>query len=136
MTCKRRKISAPKVKICLGSLDTEISLYQRSQQEPAQNSVDYTENLTLIDTEWALVKTNNRGEAIFDGTNMARNVTHDVYFQFRDDITAEIWVGIKDSSGNDIIYDVLDTENINEENEWIHLKAAKRGDKNILVNRI
>ncbi len=106
MSCK--KITGRNRQVCIGSLNKFITLKKREITEPAQDFVDFTENFSDIASVWANVKTVSRGEIIFDGTNTARQVSHQIYIRHLD-ITAEIWVEYEGK-----LYDILSIEvNIN-----------------------
>lgn len=126
-----KKIDGRHRKICIGSMNRLVSLRQRDITEPAQDLVDYTENFTEIAQVWADVKTTSRGEVVFDRTNTARQVTHIFSIRYRSDVTAETWITL-----DDINYDILDTEDLEEKNEFMFLKAVKKGDKTLPVNQV
>lgn len=117
--------------ICIGSLDTAITLKKRSITAPIQNSVDYTQTFTEDTVVWAKIKTSGRGEIIFDRTNTARIVTHLFYIRFLTGITAQTWIELES-----INYDILSTTDLEEKHEWLLLKATKRGIKTLPINQI
>lgn len=124
--CKRKQRSLRSV--CIGSLNTLITLQNRAIVPPIGDSVDYDESFTTNDTAWAMVET-VRGETVFDGTNTERDVTHKFSIRFISGITAETWVEL-----DDIKYDILDTESLDENGQFLVLRAAMRGDKALEVN--
>lgn len=105
-----------------------ISLQDRSITPPSGDDVDYSETFTGNADVWAMVDT-KRGETVFDGTNTERDVTHRFYIRYLSGITAETWI-----EENNIKYDILDVENLNEENRFMLLRASKRGSETKDIN--
>lgn len=124
--CQRVRVN--KRKICIGDLTKAITLEARAIQAPGQNSVDYTEQFNPIINTKAAVKT-VRGETIFDGSNTERVVTHKFWIRFRSNITFETWIEM-----DNIKFDVLDVENLDERNEWLAIRASKRGIDTLAAN--
>ena len=121
-------IKSKPASICIGDLSSKIILQLRAITSPTGESVDFTETFTTAETVWARVDT-VRGETVFDGTNTERDVTHRFYIRFISGITAETWI-----EWNDIKFDILDVENLQENDEFYLLRAAKRGIKTTNVN--
>lgn len=120
-------------KICVGDLDRQIEIYQRDLRT-AQMDVDYREEFTKIDDFWAAVQTSSVGRLNhrreFDGTNLGDAFTHLFYIHFDDRITQEAYI-----SFNGEYYDILETENIDERDEWMALYTNVRGDNTLPVNQ-
>ena len=117
---KCKKLRRKKRQVCLGDLDNQIVLQDRTITAPT-SGVDASETFTTNDTVDAMVET-SRGETIFDGTNTEVDVTHKFTIRFISGITAETWI-----SFNSDRFDILDVENLEERDEWLVLRATNRG---------
>jgi len=51
--------------VCIGALDTLITLNDRAITPPIEDEVDYTETFTANAVVWSSVRTSGRGEIIF-----------------------------------------------------------------------
>ena len=128
------KIHRKKRRLCIGSMDEQITLEVRSIQSPWVSSVDADgvdlgESFTNQRLVWAAVNT-TRGWQTFDGTNIANAVTHLFYIRYIPNVTFEDWILYKGER-----YDIVDVENLDERNEFYVLRANKRGDDTIEVNK-
>ena len=126
-----KKIGGRHRQVCIGSLDKLITLKIRAITEPAEDSVDYAETFTTLDNVWSQIKTDSRGEVIFDRTNTVRQVSHHIWMRYRDDVTTEVWLEWEGKK-----YDILSVEDLEEKHEWLFFKAVKRGDKTLPINQI
>ncbi len=118
MACK--KITRKKRQVCIGAMDRLISVEFR-QITPPNSGVDFNEDFTPIQEVFALIKT-VFGVTGFDETNTERIITHTIYIRFRADVTAETWVEIDSQK-----YDIVNTENLDNRNEFLLLRCNKRG---------
>jgi len=125
-------IQRKKKRACIGARNRWITLQTRSIQPPCSGEVDYTEKFTKKIRVKALVKTTEGvrgGETIFDDTGTERVVTHEFDIRFITGVTFENWVlmdGIK--------YNILGTQNVDEANNSIIIKATKRGTESAAAN--
>jgi len=92
------------------------------------DGVDYSLTFDGAITTFANIETVS-GETIFDSSNIERDVTHKFYIRFRDSITQEKWINFKNE-----LYDILTVENLDERNEFLLLRASKRGPDTKPVN--
>lgn len=116
------KIRRKKRKLCIGDLDTEIILQDRVLTEPLFNSVDFDEIFTATATVLAMVNTVS-GKTFFDGVNNVDvGITHEIGIRFDATVTSETWIEL---NGQRI--DILDTNNLEERNEWLILTCVSRG---------
>ncbi len=130
-----QKIRSKRRRVCVADLDRLITIENRSITPPSAGSVDYTETFTTKDEPespsgevWAKLETRN-GESVFDATNVERTVTHKFTIRFIEGITAETWILY-----NGKRFDILDTENLDERNEFIVLPCNVRGVSTNSVN--
>lgn len=112
--------------VCIGDLDRRIALMSRSI-DPPTTGVDFQHTFTETNV-WAAVKT-VKGKEIFAGTNMDKQVTHIFYVRYRNWITAENWVKYRDEN-----YDIIDTEVLEEREQYTVLMCNIRGDDTQPVN--
>lgn len=117
-------------KICVGDLDEEITVNTRAIGSPTSGGVDFQETFTLSQTAWALIET-KRGEEIFDGSNIAQDITHYFYITYLDGLTAENWI---DWNGDR--FDVLDVENLDGRSEYQLLRCTNKGIKTQAANDV
>lgn len=125
-TCKKiRRVSK---RVCVGALNRQIVVNLRTISFPKNNDVDFNEEFTAQKTVWANVVTID-GVVILDDTNTAREVSHDVYIRYILNTTAEKWVKLISVDGtSDVYLDILRVENLNEENRFLRLRCALRGN--------
>ncbi len=111
--------------ICIGDLDTLITLENRNIQAPDFNTVDFDEVFTeAVPDVWAMIET-VRGKTFFDGVNTEKEITHLIYIMFDSTVTAETWV--KFSDGRRL--DILDVENLDERSDFMLLHCQDLGTK-------
>ncbi len=100
----------------------DMEIQTRSLKEPNIGSVDFGETFVLKAEIIGAVDTKNKGRTIFDGSSVERVVSHTIYFEFIEGITAEDWV-LYDNRR----FDILDVEDIGELNGIIKLDCNERG---------
>lgn len=122
------KVQSEKIQVCTGDLNRKITINVRNITSPSGVGVDFNENFTVLKTVWAMVKTLS-GQAVFDGTNTTKAVTHNFYIRYIPGVTFENWVLY-----NNQYYDILDVQNLNEQNQYILLQANLRGTSALPVN--
>ncbi len=119
----RRKRRQP----CIGDLDTQIVLQDRSITPPT-TTVDFSETFTENATVWAGMST-GRGKTTFDGSNTEQDITHEFTIRFLSGITAETWILFESRR-----FDILDVEDFEERHEWLILRCNERGSTSKAVN--
>lgn len=108
-------------KVCVGDLDNTITLQDRAITAPA-SGFDATEVFTTNTAGvWAKIDT-SRGETVFDGSNTEVDVTHVFTIRWLTGITAETWILFDGER-----FDILDTQDLEERNEWLIMKATNKG---------
>lgn len=90
--------------------------------------VDLDESFDNPDVVKALIKT-VRGTTIFDGSNVEKEVTHEIRIEFIATVTAETWI---EFNGRNI--DILDVVNCCENDEILILRCNERGIDTLSVN--
>lgn len=113
-------------RICIGDRNRIIKLKARTLDAP-QSGVDLGHTFTESPT-WAAVET-LKGRELFAGTNLDQRVTHIFYIMYQDGITAETWLEYRSEN-----YDVIDTENLEENNAFLALMCNVRGSTGQPVN--
>lgn len=123
-------ISPKKRKICIGDLKTLIKIQVRTITPEEFDNPDYSEVFTEVIELFASVKT-SRGHSSFNDigttvTGAVRNFSHEVIVRYSEsyEITSENWLEI-----NNIKYNIVGVENLEERNEWLILYCLKKGDK-------
>lgn len=117
------KIKGRKRKLCIGDLDRQITLSDRNITTTSVAVPEFGEAFTDPTLVWSMLETTN-GVKVFDGINIERIATHLFYIRYRDNITQEKFVFFE---GN--IYDIINTQDLEERHEWILLKCALNGDE-------
>ncbi len=126
------KIRGINRQVCIGSMDKLITVKDRSIKAPASGSVDYSEVFSDVGAlSWANIQTLQRGPIMFDRTNIARQITHIFKIRYRDDVTAQAWVEYEN-----VNYDILNVEDLEERHEFLFLYAIRRGVKTIPINQV
>lgn len=123
-----KKIYSKHRKVCLGGMRDQIILYDRAITAPASGSVDFTETFSNATTVWAMLETIS-GKEIFDGTNLVGVATHKFYIRYISDVTAQTWIKFKSQ-----YFDIIDTQNLEERDEFLLLRCSIRGDSTKEVN--
>ena len=114
--------------VCIGDMRDRVIIQTRAITVPDANSVDFTEVFSADQTVWALVETKT-GTQVFDGTNIVGIATHNIYIRFITDVTFQKWLRFKN-----VIYDILDVQNLEERDEFYLLRCSLRGDDAKAVN--
>ncbi len=114
-------------KLCVSDLDRRISLQDRTMGTPT-TTVDFRQTFANGKVVWAALKT-AKGREMFFTTNMDVAVSHIFYIRWYADLTSDKWI-IWGSEN----YDILDTENIDERDEWYALYCNVRGASSSEVN--
>jgi len=111
-------------KVCIGDLNTLITLQTRDIVAPIFNEVDFDENFQdfSVPEVWALVETAT-GKAVFDGVDTDINITHMIIIRFDATVTSETWVELDDGRRLDIQF----TEDLEERHEWLMMFCTLRG---------
>lgn len=125
MGCKR--VALDKRRVCIGDLNKRIILHDRNITG-VTSGVDFDETLSNPKKVWAGLKTVH-GEDIFDGANVIGVATHKFYIRFIASLTSETFVEF-----NGKYFKILDTQNLEENNEFIELRCSVRGDKTKAAN--
>lgn len=108
-------------RLCAGDLDRYIEVLCRSMDAPTDSSTDFENSFATSKKLWAGLRT-TKGKDVFFATNLDEAVSHVFYTRYVDWITADHW--IKFSGEN---YDILESENIDERNEWMAHYCNVRG---------
>lgn len=126
MTCK--VIKPDTFKVCIGSMNTQIKIFDRTLTAPATDDTNFDEVLSNEIEVWAAVKTSS-GIEVFDGTNLIGIATHFFYIRFITGLTSESWIEYKSS-----YYRILDIQNYQEADEFMILRCVIRGATTEAVN--
>lgn len=112
-------------RICAGSLNKKIQIYERSYTAPTNPSgalVDYDEAFVLVASPWAMLQDIN-GDVIFNGISTDKVATTKFYIRFISSITSENWITFNNNR-----YDILKVHNLDENFKFMALDASIRGD--------
>lgn len=112
--------------LCVGDLKDQIILHNRNIEEPVFGEVDATEDFNPIKSVWASVKTVS-GKTFFSDVHGDIAVTHEISIRYRDDVSAETWIEL----GSGTRLKIVNTQNLEERNEWLVLLCSERGDKGL-----
>ncbi len=126
MSCN--PISLKSRRICIGNLNTQITLQLRTLQGNNYASVENTEDFSDIATVWGAVIT-TRGSQLWDGVEISNPFTHDIYIRYRDDVDFTKWIEFGSQK-----YDIVDVENLEQKNEWLLLKCILKGTNDKAAN--
>jgi len=118
---KCKKIKRNKRQVCIGEMDTEITLQDRAITPPVFGDPDFDENFTDTGIVWAAVNTVS-GKTWFDGVNTDINITHEIYIYYDPTVTDQTWVLL---NGRRI--DILNFEDLEERNEFLKLTCTDKG---------
>ncbi len=127
---KCSKIRRKKRQVCLGDLDKQIQLQDRDITPPVFGSADFDEKFTNTDLVWAAIQTVN-GKTFFDNVGVETNITHIIYIRYDAAVTSETWV-LFDLRR----FDILDTENLEERDEFLKLTCVDRGLATLAATKI
>lgn len=115
------KLQRRKRQVCLGDLNTKITLQDRTITAPL-SGVDATETFTDTSPDVLSKLDTGRGQTIFDGTNEEQVITHTFTIRFISGITTETWVLFESQR-----LDIVDAEDLEERHEFIKLRCNNRG---------
>lgn len=120
-----QQITRKRRNVCIGDLDSLITLENRAIEAPEFDTVDFDETFTTAAADaWALIET-VRGKTFFDGVSTEEDVTHWIYINFDATVTAETWVKLDDGRR----LDILRVENLDERSDFQLLHCNDRGAK-------
>ena len=114
-------------RLCVGDLDRRIYINNRILNTPG-STIDYSSEMVTPEKVWSAVKT-AKGRQMFFTTNEDRAVTHLFYMRYKDGVDSRCWVQYKSE-----YYDIVDTENVDERDEWLVLYCNVRGSTASEVN--
>jgi len=109
----------------LNKCGKDITLMDR---DVSVDGVDLDENFSNETTVKALVKT-KRGKAIFDGSNVEKEITHEIRIDYISTVTAETWVKFKSRN-----LDIIDIVSCKEDDKVLILSCNERGHNSLPVN--
>lgn len=109
-------------KVCIGDLNSLVTLENRDIQAPEFDTVDFAEEFTAPQAVSAMIET-VRGKTVFDGVSTEQDVTHWIYIRFDATVTAETWVKLDDGRR----LDILRVENLDERSDFMLLHCDDRG---------
>lgn len=118
------RIKVKRRKVCIGDLRHRITIHTRDITAPDFGGVDFGETYEPLDNVWAAIETTN-GKVRFNGVNQDEALTHAIYLRYRSDVSAENWIELVDGRRLRII----DTEDLDEQQEWLLLACTERGTK-------
>lgn len=112
--------------LCLGDLDREIFLTNRSITPPVFGSTDFLE--TFVNNEepsWVMVE-HVQGKTHFDGVETETPITHNFYMEYDEEVDtnqSEWWILFESR-----YFDILRIIDLDERHEWLKLICVERGD--------
>lgn len=115
------KIRRKKRQVCIGDMQDEIIIQNRSIVAPEFGKTNFDENFTPNVTVWSAIETVT-GKTFFDGVNTDTPITHIIYIFFDSTVTAESWIEFE---GRRI--DILKVEDFEERHEFMLLTCVDRG---------
>lgn len=124
------RITTNKNRVCLSDLDQRIKIQTTTITGNNAPGSYPTYEFQDIVSMWALMKTTKVNRFI-DEVNTAPGITTDFYIRYTADIdlTIQLWIewrGIK--------FEVISSDNIDKQFEFIHLRAIEKGDAAINAN--
>jgi len=128
------KIRRQSKRICIGSLNRRVILYTRTITPPSGDSTEFTETLSEPKTVPALIAP-NAGDKIFDGSNIIRINTTNIFIRYIANITFEKWIELVSvNSQPNEYFDILSVTNLDEANRFYKLECTRRGDISKQIN--
>ena len=118
-------------KVCISDYNKRIKIQTTSiTPNNAPNSLS-TVGFVTIATVWAMIKTNTARQFI-DGVNVESGLNTDFYIRYNSliPLDKELWVEY-----NNILYKIVNTENIDKQDKTIRLRSVEKGDKTINANK-
>lgn len=122
---KCQKIRRKHRKICIGDLDTLISI--KSRNTVTKNFLPDV-GFAVVSQPWALWET-VRGEEVFDDSDTGEQVTDIAIIRYDASITKEFFVELEGEN-----YRILDVEDLERRHEWTKLSLTNRGITSKEVN--
>ena len=116
-------INGRKRKICAGDLRLKIGLFNREITGNVSKTTAYNASFVGGITASAMLLTRS-GAQIINGVSVTTKPTHDFYIRYKADIESTKWVIY-----NEVIYDVIEVENLEERNEFLKISCIKKGTK-------
>ena len=101
-----------------------MKLHIREIVAPVFEGTDFSEKFSGTKEVWANIKTVS-GQTIFI-VNVDVSITHEIIIRYDADIDSETW--IEHNKNN---FKILDVEDLDERHEFLRLKCANRGDKDL-----
>jgi SPP1 family predicted phage head-tail adaptor len=98
------------------------TLQTRDSKPLRQGSIDSDIKFTDFKNVIIAFDTNNRGKTTFDSTSTEQSITHELYMEYINGVTSEMWVLYL---GRRIR--IVDVENIGELNGILKLRCTERG---------
>lgn len=131
---KCTKIPRQSKRVCIGSLKRQIDLLTRSITTPVGGNINFGESLVLLQRVWSMIQT-TRGTVMFDDTNTEKEITHKIFIRYIEGLTAETWVRLPSiTAGINNLLDIVRIENMEEDNRFMVLHCAIRGDETKAAN--
>jgi len=128
------KITRKSTRICIGSLNRQVIIYTRSIAPPSGDSTEYTEQLSAPQTVWAMVEP-QAGDKVFDGSNIIRVNSTNIYIRYIADVTFEKWLELINLNGKiNEYFDILTVTNLDEGDRFHKLECVRRGATNKPIN--
>lgn len=122
---KCRDITFNKKKLCIGSLDRKVGIYNRKASGKSNASAAHSEAYTLFKSVFAGIETKSQGTfQTLDGVSLEADliITHTFAIRYLAGVSSEQFIQYKGYN-----YKILKAENIDEADEWWRLKANQRG---------
>ena len=128
------KITRKSTRICIGSLNRQVIIHTRSIVPPSGDSTEYTEQLSAPQTVWAMVEPQS-GDKVFDGSNIIRVNSTNIYIRYIADVTFEKWLELINLNGKiNEYFDILTVTNLDEGDRFYKLECTRRGATNKPIN--
>lgn len=118
------KLQRKRRKICVGDLDSRITLQTRTIKPPVFGETDFDEEFTATQEVWAMINT-VEGKTHFNGVETETPISHSIGIRYRTDVTAETWILLSDGRR----LDILETQDVEERHEFLILTCTDRGDQ-------
>lgn len=128
MACE--SIKKNKNKVCIGDLDKRIKIQTTSITANNAPGGLSTTGFADIYSCWALVKTSANRQFI-DGVNIENGLNTDFFIRYTASVNLEqqLWV---EYAGNR--FKIVNTNNIDKDNQIVRLRSSETGSTAILVN--